>query len=94
MAKSCSCCSKPADYSLALILSTVGISPWVQQCSSVVLFCESCIHALATEECWWGSTDLCNALQSTYTAIKEEFSCRLKRCAATSVVRTEDDYKM
>ena len=89
MAKSCSCCSQPADYSLALIVSTVGVSPRIQRCSSVVLFCKSCIHALATEECWWGSTALFNALQHAYTAIKEDSGDRSKRCAE-AVERTED----
>jgi hypothetical protein len=37
MAKLCSCCSMPAQYSLALLLSTVGISKRIQKCSPVVL---------------------------------------------------------
>ena len=93
MAKSCSCCSRPAEYSLALILSTVGVSPRMQQCSPVVLFCKSCIHALATEECWWASTDLSNALQCAYTATEQGSSDRLNPSAANSAVRTEQDYK-
>ena len=60
MAKLCSCCSRPAQFSVALLLSTVGISRRIQQCSPVVLFCESCIHALCENE-GRGSTALCNA---------------------------------
>jgi len=91
MAKSCSCCSQPAEYSLALILSTVGVSPRIQRCSPVVLFCKTCIHALATEECWWGSIALSNALQRVYTATTQDSSDRPNPCSATSVVRTEED---
>ena len=50
MAKLCSCCSMPAQYSLALLLSTVGISRRIQKCSPVVLFCNDCIHALRENE--------------------------------------------
>src|SRR5579884_1155211 len=89
MAKSCSCCSQPAEYSLALILSTVGVSPRIQRCSPVVLFCKSCIHALATEECWWGSISLFNALQRAYTATKQRSGERSTSGAANSVARTE-----
>lgn len=91
MAKSCSCCSQPAEYSLALILSTVGISPRIQRCSPVVLFCRSCIHALATEECWWGSADLSNSLQRAYTATLQDSSETLNPCAATWVACTEEE---
>jgi hypothetical protein len=93
MKKSCSCCSQPVEYSLALVLSTVGISPRIQRCSPVVLFCKSCIHALATEECWWGSTTLCNALQRAYTATQQDSSDRLNACPANSVARTEEEDK-
>jgi hypothetical protein len=46
MAKLCSGCSRPAEYSLAVVLSTLGISKRMQRCSPVVLFCKGCIHAL------------------------------------------------
>jgi hypothetical protein len=92
MKKSCSCCSHPAEYSLAFVLSTVGVSPRVQRCSSVVLFCKSCIHALATEECWWGSTALSSALQRAYTAIKQESGDTLNPSAENSA-RAEEDHK-
>ena len=88
MAKSCSCGSQPADYSLAWSVSTVGVSPRIQRCSSVVLFCKSCIHALATEECWWGSTALFNALQHAYTTNKQGSAVRSK--SAETVARTDD----
>ena len=93
MEKLCSCCSQPAEYSLALIVSTVGVSPRMQRCSPVVLFCKSCIHALATEECWWASADLSNALQSAYTAIKQDSSETLNPCATNAVASTGEDHK-
>ena len=90
MKKSCSRCSKPADYSLALIVSTVGVSPRNQRCSPVVPFWKSCIHALAREECWWGSTALFNALQHAYTTIKQDSDHRLGSGVADSEARTEE----
>jgi hypothetical protein len=40
MLKVCSCCSRPAGYSLAFVLSTLGTSGRLQQCSKVTLFCD------------------------------------------------------
>lgn len=90
MAKSCSCCSQPAEHSLTLILSTVGVSPRMQQCSSVVLFCKSCIHALATQECWWGSTAIFNALQRAYTATTQRSGERSTARAANALALSEE----
>jgi hypothetical protein len=93
MAKSCSCCSKPADYSLALIVSTIGISPRNQRCSPVVPFCKNCIHALATEECWLGSTALFNALQHAYTTIMQDSNNRLSPDLIDSEAHAEEKHQ-
>lgn len=42
--KPCCRCSAPAAFSLALLLSTVGVKPRVQKCSQTILLCPSCIH--------------------------------------------------
>jgi hypothetical protein len=75
MAKLCSCCSMPAQYSLALLLSTVGTSRRIQKCSPVVLFCNDCVHALRENELW-GTNALCHAFNRAYTAIKQGFNER------------------
>jgi len=68
MQKLCSCCSKPAQHSLVFVLSTVGISPRFQKCSSAVLFCDSCFKKLLDSE-HWGTNDLRKAVNSAYTAL-------------------------
>ena len=69
MKKLCSCCSQPAQYSLALVLSTVGLSKRRQKCSPVVLFCDDCLSELCESECW-GSSALRQAVNSAYTALE------------------------
>lgn len=48
--KCCRLCAAPARYSVACVISTLGIRPRIQQCSPVVLLCHSCIHAICSEE--------------------------------------------
>lgn len=67
-AKLCRFCSKPARYSLACIVSSVGASPRCQKCSPVILLCDDCIRQLHDSTV---STDLRAALQSAYTAIRK-----------------------
>ncbi len=45
--KTCASCRQPAQYSVATHISVLGVSPRRQKCSSVVLFCESCIRQLS-----------------------------------------------
>jgi hypothetical protein len=69
MQKSCSYCSKPAQYSLGVVLSTVGTSPRLQKCSPVVLFCSDCLNELSETECLC-TTGLRKAVNSAYTALE------------------------
>ena len=45
--KPCCRCSAPAAFSLALLLSTVGVKPRAQKCSKTILLCQSCISFIA-----------------------------------------------
>lgn len=65
--KTCGC-GQPASYSLASVLSTLGVSPRRQQCSAAVLFCDSCIHELCDYAL---PPQLQNALEDAYTAINK-----------------------
>jgi hypothetical protein len=68
MMKSCSYCSQPAQYSLTVLLSTVGVSSREQQSSRVVLFCNDCLQELCESECW-GTEDVQKAVNNAYTAL-------------------------
>jgi hypothetical protein len=68
MLRVCICCSRPAQYSLALVLSTVGISRRMQQCSKVMLFCDLCIQKLCNSE-HYASHELRERVNSVYTAL-------------------------
>jgi hypothetical protein len=44
MEKLCSKCSEPVQYSIVIVISSVGVSPRVQRYSAAVLFCEHCFR--------------------------------------------------
>ena len=45
--KSCSRCPRPADFSLAFLVSTIGVRPRGQKCTQTVPLCNSCLrHAI------------------------------------------------
>jgi len=50
MPKLCSRCSRPAQFSLVFVVSSVGISPRRQGCSAAVLFCDDCLRELCESD--------------------------------------------
>lgn len=66
--KKCSCCSRPALYSVVVVVSSVGCSPRVQKCSPAVLFCDGCLRGLCNDE-HCSVTGLRGAVNSAYTAL-------------------------
>ena len=66
--KRCSLCSQPAQYSLASVVSTVGVSPRRQKCSSIVLLCDGCMRELC-ERLAPVSSEMREALKRAYTAM-------------------------
>jgi len=68
MQKLCSNCSETVQYSIVVIISSIGISRRVQQSSSAVLFCEHCFRELCERLC---SDKLQNAVNSAYTELNK-----------------------
>jgi hypothetical protein len=66
--KKCEFCGDPAQYSLAFVLSTVGVRPRRQKCSSVVLICGDCIQTLYESDPQIPE-ELQNALKRAYTTL-------------------------
>jgi hypothetical protein len=66
--KKCEFCRQPAHYSLAFVLSTVGVRPRRQKCSSVVLICDKCIREFYESDPQIPE-ELQNALRRAYTTI-------------------------
>ena len=66
--KRCRFCSRPAQLSLAFVVSTIGVSPRRQKCSSILLLCENCIRELC-ERLTPLSIALCDALRNAYTTL-------------------------
>jgi hypothetical protein len=50
-ARICSNCSEPVQYSIVIMISTVGVSPRVQKSSPAVLFCQQCFWELSERLC-------------------------------------------
>ncbi len=66
--KKCEFCSQTAQYSLAFVLSTVGVRPRRQKCSSVVLVCDKCIREFCESDPQIPE-ELQNALKRAYTTL-------------------------
>src|SRR5207253_1763819 len=68
--KKCTCCSRPARYSVASVVSTVGVRPRHQKCSRVILQCENCIRELLGGAAQ-ASSELRKSLKQAYTALNQ-----------------------
>jgi hypothetical protein len=80
--KSCSRCPRPADFSLAFLVSTIGVRPRGQKCTQTVALCNSCLrHAIP----FLASTPLQplqEPLRDAYTALRGDSpASSAKACA-------------
>jgi hypothetical protein len=73
MQKSCSRCSKAAQYSINVIVSTLGISRRLQQSSPALLLCDACIQK---ENDRVHASALRKLVNNAYTTLKERFQER------------------
>jgi hypothetical protein len=67
--KLCIRCSRPAEFSLAFLLSTVAVRPRLQKCSQSILLCQSCIHDAIHSLGATPLNQLHQPLTNAYTAI-------------------------
>jgi hypothetical protein len=67
--KSCSRCTRPADFSLAFLVSTIGVRPRGQKCTQTVPFCKSCLSIAAPFLASTPLQDLQQPLRDAYTAL-------------------------
>lgn len=74
MDKSCSNCKEKAQYSIVVMISSVGVSPRVQQSSAAVLFCASCFRELSERLC---SDKLREAVNNALTELNQ----RVRECS-------------
>ncbi len=67
--KSCSRCSQPADFSLAFLVSTIGVRPRGQKCTQTIPVCKSCIRDAVPFLAATPLQDLEMPLRDAYTAL-------------------------
>src|ERR1035437_7528437 len=67
--KSCSRCHRPADFSLAFLVSTIGVRPRGQKCTQTVPFCKSCLSSAIPFLASTPLQDLEHPLRDAYTAL-------------------------
>lgn len=70
--KSCSRCTRPADYSVAFLVSTIGVRPRGQKCTQTVPLCKSCIREAAPVLASTPLQDLQEPLREAYTALSRD----------------------
>ena len=67
--KPCSRCLRPADFSLALLLSTIRVRPRAQKCSQTIALCNSCINDVLASLATSSLLDLQKAFINAHTSI-------------------------
>jgi hypothetical protein len=73
MVRVCSNCQESVQYSIVVIMSTVGVSPRIQSYSTAVLFCERCFSELSDRLC---SDKLRAAVNTALTELNERMRDR------------------
>jgi hypothetical protein len=68
MQKVCSVCSQPAEFSINVIVSTLGLRARLQQSSSAVLLCDACLQKSSDR---MHSSALRKAVNDAYTKLKQ-----------------------
>ena len=72
----CSFCSAPAEFSAAIIISTLGKNPRKQKCSRAILLCGHCIQARIGSLRGSATPTLAEHLADAYTAVSEPSSSK------------------
>jgi hypothetical protein len=63
-------CGAPADYSVCVLVSSLGVRPRQQKCGRAQLFCASCILRRLVQRCAdRGASGVQESLRSAYTAL-------------------------
>ena len=81
--KSCSCCDRPAESSVSVLISTLHVSPREQNISQSVPLCSVCIQECYNNEASQSAAKLHQALRSVYTATKLSLSNRIQDNSAS-----------
>jgi hypothetical protein len=68
--KSCNQCARPAEFSLAFLVSTIGARPRGQKCTVTVPFCKHCIRNAAPFLASSSFQDLEEPLRDAYTRLE------------------------
>ena len=71
--KSCSLCPRPADFSLAFLVSTIGMQPRGQKCAQTIPLCKSCIRDAASSLASTPLQGIQEPLRVAYTALEGAF---------------------
>lgn len=67
--KFCSRCPRPADFSLAFLVSNIGVRPRGQKCTQTDPFCETCFRDAIPFRASTPLQDLEQPLRIAYTAL-------------------------
>ena len=81
--KSCSCCERPAELAVSVLISTLHISPRAQKLSKSVPLCAVCIQDCSDNAASQSAAKLRQVLWSVYTATKLSLSSRIQDNSAS-----------
>lgn len=69
MLKPCSCGSREAVFSVVCVISSVGIRPRRQKCSTAVLFCRECMADLLADDGRLWADRIRESVNNAYTHV-------------------------
>lgn len=64
-------CGACAQYSVCVLISSLGVRPRHQKCGIAHAFCAACIHQLLHERWSLGASGMQESLRQAYTAIAD-----------------------
>ena len=62
-------CGARAEYSVCVLVSTLGVRPRHQKCGRAQLFCASCMQQLLAKQWNHGASGMKESLSSAYTEL-------------------------
>ena len=70
-------CGARAEYSICIVISSLGVRPRQQKCGTAQLFCAACIQKLMSNRWSMEASGVRESLRQAYTAIAEHSRAEL-----------------
>lgn len=83
MTRLCNYCSRPAEFSIVTVVSSIGISKRLQKCSHALTLCDSCLQSLMKYD-GARTRKLLQLVNNAYTDVSQRLSERSQAGQSTT----------